>query len=58
MTTIDTDKLTRVSLIDHTDSGLGLVWEKYNIAVEIFVQDDGRTLKVFVQDRDEENSDE
>lgn len=44
-------KLTRLTVIDHTKNGEGVVFERYNIAVEIMVQDDGTTLKVRALDQ-------
>jgi prefoldin subunit 5 len=41
---VDETKLTRVALITER----GLEWERYNVSVALSVQDDGRTLKVFV----------
>ncbi len=43
-------RVTRVALIDHRKEGNGLVWEKYNVSVRWELQDDGRTLKVWVTD--------
>ena len=58
MQEIDTSKITRFEVIDHTSS-----WPEFNgsrytrgwplndIVIELSIQDDGRTLKVFVKDR-------
>ena len=52
---MDTSKVTRVEIIDHTgDSNsedYGRVYVKWNknIKVEVHLQDDDRTLKVFVK---------
>ena len=40
----------RFEVIDHTKEKLGRVLSKYNVNVELSVQDDGRTLKVFLTD--------
>lgn len=57
---IDLSKVTRFEVIDHRKGGGGRVFiagsPPYNeppIKVELSVQDRERTLKVFVQDRDE-----
>lgn len=50
---MDTSKVTRVEVIDHTKSveqGGGRVytfWEK-GVKVELSLQDEGQTLKVFI----------
>jgi hypothetical protein len=42
--------VTRVALIDHSQEGEGLAWEKRELKdVMISIQDEGRTLKVFVR---------
>ena len=40
--------ITRVDLIDHSEGGQGVAFTKRGISVSLDVQDDGRTLKVFV----------
>ena len=40
----------RFEVIDHTKEKLGRVLSKYNVNVELSIQDDGRTLKVFLTD--------
>ena len=53
---MNTEKVTRVEVIDHTkpfEEGGGRVyvsWEETN-KVEVLLQDDGRTLKVFISKR-------
>lgn len=43
-----TDNVTRVEVINHQDEPLGRVYTKYNCKdVELQLQDDGRTLKIF-----------
>lgn len=43
-------KLTRVEVIDHSSTGHGRAWSKYDARdVAISIQDDGRTLKVFIR---------
>ena len=44
MQNIKTELLSRVTLVDET----GRVYERLGVAVELQVQDEGRTLKVFV----------
>ena len=43
-----TGDVTRVVLVDHTTEMLGRVYDKSGVSVTTSVQDDGRTLKVFV----------
>lgn len=47
-----TEDVTRVEVIDHT-AGEGRVYVKWDedIQVELSLQDDGRTLKVFISAR-------
>lgn len=53
MSYIDTHKVTRVEVIDHTDEGKGREFVKYCKPgdVEVSVQDDGRTIKVFITNK-------
>lgn len=55
---MDTSKVNRVEVIDHTKSDGGgrvyVYWSKYgrgitNPKVELHLQDEGRTLKVFIK---------
>ena len=47
----ETEKVTRVELIDHRAStSHGRVFVAYGCRVELSYQDNGRTLKVFVDD--------
>ena len=47
-------QFTRVVLVDHRQNApkYGIVFEKYNVIIDISIQDDGKTLKVFVTDQD------
>ena len=50
---MDTTKVTRVEVIDHTKpveegGGRAYTFWKNNVTVETHLQDDGRTLKVFI----------
>lgn len=47
---MNTDSVTRFEVIDHTKNGAGRVVVKYDVAVELSLQDDNRTLKVFLTD--------
>lgn len=47
----DTTKVTRFEVIDHTTGGEGRAYVKHDVSVELSYQDDGRTLKVFVEDQ-------
>lgn len=49
--TYSTDKLTRVEVIDQ-DGRSYVNWDDTN-KVELSFQDDGRTLKVFISNREE-----
>jgi hypothetical protein len=42
---IDTDKVTRVEVIDET----GRVFSRWNTKVDLSFQDGGKTLKIFVE---------
>ena len=47
---MNTKKVTRFEVIDHSKDGEGRELVKYNIGVDLQLQDDGKTLKVFVSD--------
>lgn len=47
---MDDANYMRFEVIDHTKEKLGRVLSKYDVNVELSVQDDGRTLKVFLTD--------
>ena len=49
--TMNTDKITRFEVIDHTPDMLGRMLVKYGVNVDISIQDDGRTMKVFLTDK-------
>ena len=51
--TLDTSKVTRFEVINHaTGKGvIGRIVVERNIGVELSLQDDGRTLKVFLSDK-------
>lgn len=46
------DNVTRFEVIDHTlvADPVGRIVVKYDVKVELSLQDDGRTLKVFLRD--------
>ena len=44
-------KATRLTVVDHTTGGQGRVFEKNDLDIELQLQDNGYTLKVFVKDR-------
>ena len=46
---IDTALLSRVTLVDEG----GRVYERFNLKVELSVQDNGQTLKIFVKSKSE-----
>lgn len=48
--------ITRVELIDHTEKGEGREFVRYYdkpVSFALSLQDEQRTLKIFVKDRDE-----
>ena len=50
---MNTEKVTRVEIINHQD-GIGRVFTKYNCQkVELSLQDDERTLKIFISPKEE-----
>ena len=46
----NTDKVTRFEVVEHTKGGRGRCYTAHNVKVELSLQDDNRTLKVFVND--------
>tara|TARA_R110000764_G_scaffold46891_1_gene105070 strand:+ start:92 stop:298 length:207 start_codon:yes stop_codon:yes gene_type:complete len=46
--------VTRFEVIDHTWAGTGRIvnMTHYDVSVELSYQDDGKTLKVFLKDKD------
>ena len=46
------NSVTRFEVIDHTQELLGRCYVKHNCRVDASLQDDSRTLKIFVNDRD------
>lgn len=55
---MNTEKITRFEVIDHTSEMLGRILVKYGVNVEISIQDDGRTMKVFLTDKTNEMNSE
>ena len=55
--TMNTDKITRFEVIDHTADMLGRMLVKYGVNVEVSIQDDGRTMKVFLTDKIKHSND-
>jgi hypothetical protein len=47
---IDTSRATRFEAIDHRASGLGRDYVRYGVSVNLMMQDEGRTLKVFLRE--------
>lgn len=45
-----TAKVTRFEVIDHRTNGTGRAFTAYDCSIQLSLQDDGRTLKVFVDD--------
>lgn len=52
---MNTDKVTRIEVIDHQSEPIvGRVYTKWNCEkVRLSLQDEGRTLKIFVSKKDE-----
>jgi len=48
---MNTEKVTRFEVIDHTSELQGRILVKYGVKVEISIQDEGRTMKVFLTDK-------
>lgn len=44
-------KVSRFELIDHTAKKRGRMVVEYGVDVEVSIQDDGRTMKVFLTDK-------
>lgn len=47
-TALDIHDVTRFEVIDHTKDGRGRILVMRNIKIELSLQDDGKTLKVFL----------
>lgn len=47
-----TKKVTRFEVIDHTSKKQGRIVVEYQVNVELSLQDDNRTLKVFLTNRE------
>jgi hypothetical protein len=46
----ESNKVTRLEVIDHSENGVGRAYTKYDIkSLELSYQDDGRTLKIFIK---------
>ena len=52
-TSVDTSQVTRFELIDHTARNSLRAVVRYDCSVELSYQDNGKTLKVFLKDKDE-----
>ena len=48
---ITTKSVTRFEVIDHTKKKVGRIVVEYNVNVELSLQDENRTLKVFLTDK-------
>lgn len=51
------NKINRVEVIDHTENGEGRVYVKHEkkLKVSVDIQDDGRTMKIFINDQEVNN---
>lgn len=50
---ITTKSVTRFEVIDHTKKKVGRIVVEYNVNVELSLQDENRTLKVFLTDKNQ-----
>jgi hypothetical protein len=51
---LNPDEITRLTVIDHRESEgtpKGIIFEDYLVDLDFVVQDEGKTLKIFVKDR-------
>ena len=48
---VTTKSVTRFEVIDHTRKKQGRIVVEYNVNVELSLQDENRTLKVFLTDK-------
>ena len=48
---ITTKSVTRFEVIDHTSKKRGRIVVEYNVNVELSLQDENKTLKVFLTDK-------
>lgn len=50
---LDPKEITRLTVIDHRDSEAwpGTIFEDYLVDLKFELQDEGKTLKIFVKDR-------
>jgi hypothetical protein len=48
---VTTKSVTRFEVIDHTSKKRGRIVVEYNVNVELSLQDENRTLKVFLTDK-------
>jgi hypothetical protein len=48
---IVTKEITRFEVIDHTSKKRGRIVVEYNVNVELSLQDENKTLKVFLTDK-------
>lgn len=47
----DYEKVTRFEVIDHTSSKEGRILVRYSVMVDVSIQDEGMTMKVFLTDK-------
>ena len=48
----DEFEVTRFEVIDHTHAGVGMILVGHDVNVELSYQDDGKTLTVFLKDKE------
>jgi hypothetical protein len=44
-------RLSRVCVVDHQKNGAGRLLDMWQVSVRFSLQDDGRTLKIFLTDK-------
>jgi len=54
-TSVDTSQVTRFEVIDHTARNSLRAIVRHGVSVDLSYQDDGKTLKVFLKDKDNES---
>jgi len=44
-------KVNRFEVIDHTSKKMGRIVVKYGVDIDFSIQDDGKTMKIFLTDK-------
>lgn len=51
---VEHPSVNRFEVVDHTESGSGRVLVRFGVQVTVSTQDDGRTMKVLLTDREDD----